>query len=158
MRSTFGLWVERWMQEVGIPVRRQTLAFNTLIDRVTDRQDADMWILGYTLTPYPTYLQSFFHSGNAEPRGNNTAGYNNPEYDALVGEFLAEVDDLDRAAELAYALQDILARDVPWLPLFDLPLLEAYRSDSVAFPTTKGLDGIQGSSILGMIDMVTAIQ
>ena len=154
MRSTFGLWAERWINDVGIPVQRIPLAFNVLIDRVQDQQDMDMWILGYSLTPYPSHLNNFFHSDYRGPRQRNTSGYASPEYDALVDEFLQEADDLDRAAALADELQVMLARDLPWIPLFDTPIIEAYRSDSIEFATTRGMNGIQGSPVYGLIDSV----
>jgi len=154
MRSTFGLWAERWISEIGIPVRRLPLAFNVLIDRVSDQQDMDMWILGYSLTPYPLHLNAFFHSDYAGLRGLNTAGYVSAEYDALLDEFLREADDIDHAVELAYELQAMLARDLPWIPLFDTPIIEAYRSDSVVFPTTRGLSGIQRAPVPAFIDSV----
>jgi ABC-type transport system substrate-binding protein len=158
MRAAFGTWVERWLNEVGIPVRARQTAFNMLMSRVNDRQDTDFWILGFTLTPYPTFLSNFFHSRYAQPRGRNTAGYMNPAYDKLVDSFVEEADDMARARALAFELQEVLNRDVPWIPLFDTPIVEAYRSDQVVFPTTTVMGGIQGAPRIGFVNAVALAQ
>ncbi|MEQ1756929.1 MAG: ABC transporter substrate-binding protein [Vicinamibacterales bacterium] len=161
LRATFAAWVERWLNEVGIPVRKNYLAFNVLISRANDQQDFDMWISGFTLTLYPAYLNTMFHSRYTSPRARNTAGYVSREYDALVDEFLGEADDMNRARTLALRLQEILARDLPWIPLFETPIVEAYRSDQVTFPTTRGLNGLQGArnnEMPGLIESVDLAQ
>jgi peptide/nickel transport system substrate-binding protein len=78
LRATFASWTERWLNEVGIPVRPVLTAFNAVSDRVFDRQDFDMYILGWSLTIYPSYLESFFHSRYTGLRGHNAAGLREP--------------------------------------------------------------------------------
>jgi ABC-type oligopeptide transport system substrate-binding subunit len=157
LRATFAAWVERWLNEVGIPVRKTYLAFNVLISRANDQHDFDMWISGFSLTLYPAYLSTMFHSRYTSPRARNTAGYVSREYDALVDEFLGEADDMGRARTLAFRLQDMLARDLPWIPLFETPIVEAYRSDQVRFPTTRGLSGLQGARNLEMPGLISSV-
>jgi peptide/nickel transport system substrate-binding protein len=156
-RAAFAAWTARWMNEVGIPVRTVPLAFNVLLGR-TDQQDMDMWILGFELTRYPTYLQSFFHSRYSGLRGHNAGGYSSAEYDRLADAFLEEVDDLVRAKELAFQLQETLNRDLPWIPLFSAPLIEAYRSDQVRYPFTSMIGGLQREPWSGFIDAVELVQ
>ena len=157
LRATFAAWIERWLTEVGIPVRPNLTAFNVVSERVFERQDFDMWILGWSLTPYPSYLNAFFHSRYTSLNGHNAQGYANPEYDRLVEEFLQEADDMERARGLAARLQEFLARDLPYVVLFDTPIVEAYRTDRVRFPTTRGLGGIQ-NQILNENGYLGAIQ
>jgi peptide/nickel transport system substrate-binding protein len=156
LRATFALWIERWLGEVGVPVRPNLTAFNVVAERVFERQDFDMWILGWSLGIYPSYLNSFFHSRYAGLRGHNAQGYANPEYDRLVEEFLAETDDMERARQLAHRLQAFLAEDLPYVVLFDTPIVEAYRSDRLRFPTTDVLGGLQGAA--GFIHAVQMIR
>jgi peptide/nickel transport system substrate-binding protein len=143
LRATFALWIERWLNEVGIPVRPNLTAFNVVGERVFERQDFDMWILGWSLGIYPSYLNAFFHSRYTGLRGHNAQGYSNPRYDALVEEFLQETDDMERARDLGFRLQEFLARDLPYLVLFDTPIVEAYRADRVRYPTAEVLGGLQ---------------
>ena len=145
LRSTFAIWIERWLNEVGIPVHADLTGFNLIVEKVFDQQDFDMWILGWSLSLYPDYLESFFHSRHSGLEGHNAGGYNNPEFDRLADELLAETD-VAAARELVFEMQAFLAQDLPYVPLFDTPLVEAYRSDRVAYPYTYSLGGLQNAS------------
>ena len=145
LRSTFAIWIERWLNEVGIPVHADLTGFNLIVEKVFDQQDFDMWILGWGLSLYPDYLESFFHSRHSGLEGHNAGGYNNPEFDRLADELLAETD-VEAARNLVFELQAFLAEDLPYVPLFDTPLVEAYRSDQVDYPYTHSLGGLQNAS------------
>ena len=142
LRSTFAIWIERWLNEVGIPLRADLTGFNLIVDKVFDSQDFDMWILGWSLSIYPDYLESFFHSRHSGLAGHNAGGYNNPEYDALADRLLAETD-VESARQLVFQMQEFLADDLPYVTLFDTPLVEAYRSDGIDFPYVESLGGLQ---------------
>ena len=92
LRSTFAIWIERWLNEVGIPLRANLTGFNVIVDKVFNQQDFDMWILGWGLSAFPDYLEAFFHSRHSGLEGHNAGGYNNPEFDRLADELLAETD------------------------------------------------------------------
>lgn len=158
LRATFASWIERWLSEVGIPVRSSLSAFNVVSDRVFDTQNFDMYILGWSLTIYPSHLNGFFHSRYTGLRGQNAMGYVNPEYDALVEAFLQESDDMQRARTLAFGLQEFLARDLAYLVLFDTPIVEGYRSDRVRYPTTEGLGGLQNVHLRIRAGFIHAVQ
>ena len=145
LRSTFAIWIERWLNEVGIPVHADLTGFNLIVEKVFDQQDFDMWILGWGLTLYPDYLESFFHSQHSGLEGHNAGGYNNPEFDRLADELLAETD-VEAARELVFKMQEFLAEDLPYVTLFDTPLVEAYRSDRIGYPYTHSLGGLQNGS------------
>ena len=145
LRSTFAIWIERWLNEVGIPVHADLTGFNLIVEKVFDQQDFDMWILGWGLSLYPDYLESFFHSRHSGLEGHNPGGYDNPEFDRLADELLAETD-VETARDLVFELQAFLAEDLPYVPLFDTPLVEAYRSDQVDYPYTRSLGGLQNAS------------
>ena len=142
LRSTFAIWIERWLNEVGIPVRADLTGFNLIVDKVFDRQDFDMWILGWRLTLYPDYLEAFFHSRHSGLEGHNPGGYDNPEFDRLADQLLAETD-LEEARRQVFEMQAFLADDLPYVTLFDTPLVEAYRSDRIEYPYTNSLGGLQ---------------
>jgi len=145
LRSTFAIWIERWLNEVGIPVRADLTGFNLIVDKVFTRQDFDMWILGWKLTTYPDYLESFFHSRHSGLEGHNPGGYNNPEFDRLADQLLAETD-LETARQQVFEMQVFLAEDLPYVVLFDTPLVEAYRSDRIDYPYTHSLGGLQNAA------------
>lgn len=158
LRATFASWIERWVNDIGIPVQNNLSAFNVVSDRVFDTQDFDMYILGWSLTIYPSYLNGFFHSRYTALRGQNAMGYSNPEYDRLVEQFLQESDDMERARTFAFGLQDFLARDLPYVVLFDTPIVEAYRSDRVRYPSTAGLGGLQNVNLRERAGFLHAVQ
>ena len=145
LRSTFAIWIERWLNEVGIPVHADLTGFNLIVDKVFDRQDFDMWILGWRLSLYPDYLEAFFHSRNSELEGHNPGGYDNPEFDRLADQLLAE-SDVEAARQQVFEMQAFLADDLPYVTLFDTPLVEAYRSDRIEYPYTDALGGLQQAS------------
>ena len=49
-------------------------------------------------------------------------------------------------------MQEFLADDLPYVPLFDTPLVEAYRSDRIEYPYTYSLGGLQDAA--GMTTLV----
>ena len=145
LRSTFAIWIERWLSEVGIPLRANLTGFNVIVDKVFNQQDFDMWILGWGLNPFPDYLEAFFHSRHSELEGYNPGGYNNPEFDRLADELLAETD-LESARQQVFEMQAFLAEDLPYVVLFDTPIVETYRSERIEFPYTETWGGLQSAS------------
>ena len=151
LRSTFAIWIERWLNEIGIPLRANLTGFNVIVERVFDQQDFDMWILGWGLSPFPDYLESFFHSRYSQLEGHNPGGYSNPEFDQLADQLLAETD-LEAAKRQVFEMQAFLAEDLPYVVLFDTPIIETYQSDRIEFPYTESWGGLQGVS--GMTTLV----
>lgn len=147
-RASFNQWITEWMRELGIPVQSELTGFNTILNPVFVDANFDMYILGWGLTIYPDYLCDFFDSRNdTATTGNyNTPGYNNPEYDALCDEFLAETDIIAAQAE-AKQLQADLAQDLPYMPLFNRQSVDLINS-RVKLPYTETLGGI--SDLAGM--------
>ncbi len=151
LRSTFAIWIERWLSEVGIPLRANLTGFNVIVDKVFNQQDFDMWILGWGLSAFPDYLEAFFHSRHSELEGHNPGGYNNPEFDRLADELLAETD-LEEARRQVFEMQAFIAEDLPYVALFDTPIVETYRSERIDFPYTETWGGLQSAA--GMPSLV----
>ena len=151
LRSTFAIWIERWLNEVGIPLRANLTGFNVIVDKVFNQQDFDMWILGWGLSAFPDYLEAFFHSRHSDLEGYNPGGYDNPEFDRLADELLAETD-LETARQQVFEMQSFLAEDLPYVVLFDTPIVETFRSERIEFPYTESWGGIQSAG--GMPSLV----
>ena len=145
LRSTFAIWIERWLNDIGIPARAKLTDFNVIVERIRDPEGFDIWILGWGLSNFPDYLEAFFHSRNAEGDGLNRGGYSNPEFDALADALLAETD-LNAARDQVFKMQEFLADDLPYVVLFTTPLLETYRADRLEFPYTETLGGLQSTN------------
>ena len=110
-----------------------------------------MWILGWSLNPFPDYLEAFFHSKHSELEGYNPGGYSNPEFDRLAEQLLAETD-LEEARRQVFEMQAFLAEDLPYVVLFDTPIVETFRSERLEFPYTETWGGLQ--SVAGMPSLV----
>jgi ABC-type transport system substrate-binding protein len=142
LRSTFAIWIEQWLNEVGIPVKANLTGFNIIVTKVFDEQDFDMWILGWSLTIFPDYVRDFFHSERAGLGDNNAGGYSNPQFDALSDE-IKTCDTLDSCKAIADQIQQVLSTELPYVVLFDTGIVEAYRSEAVEYPYTASLGGLQ---------------
>lgn len=144
-RALFGVQTEKWVNQIGIPVRGVPTGFNVIVTKVFDEQDFDVWSLGWSLgglTP-PDYLESFFHTRHTELGDDNPQGYSNPEVDALLDEFLKTLD-LNKARNLVFKIQEILLFESPYVPLFDTAIVDAWRDDKVVYPFVERTQGIVG--------------
>lgn len=141
LRATFAVWIGRWLEEVGVPVRVRLVGFDALVERLfAEPEGLDMWVMGWSLPLFPDYLRDYFHSDNAQG-GFNFGGYADPEYDALADRLLA-AQSLEEAQQVAYALQEHLAQDLPYVTLFSPTVADVYRADRVRYPYTQMLGGI----------------
>ena len=145
LRSTFAIWIERWLNDIGVPAKARLTDFNVIVEKIKDPEEFDIWILGWRLSTFPDYLEAFFHSSHAEGDGLNRGGYSNPEFDKLADALLVETD-LNAARDQVFKMQEFLADDLPYVVLFTTPILETYRSDRLEFPYTSTLSGLQGAS------------
>jgi ABC-type transport system substrate-binding protein len=144
-RALFGVQTEKWLNQIGVPVRGVPTGFNVIVTKVFDEQDFDVWSLGWSLgglTP-PDYLESFFHTRHTELGDDNPQGYSNPEVDALLDEFLKTLD-LNKARDLVFKIQEILLVESPYVPLFDTAIVDAWRDDKVVYPFVERTQGIVG--------------
>lgn len=142
LRSTFAVWIEQYLNDLGIPAKADLVGFNTLVSKVFDEQDFDMFILGWSLTIFPDYLRDFFHSERAVKGDNNAGGYSNPAFDKLSDDIKA-CTSLDDCKQIADNMQKLLSQEVPYVVLFDTGIVEGYRSTAVDYPYTDTIGGLQ---------------
>jgi peptide/nickel transport system substrate-binding protein len=150
LRATYAIWIERWARELGIPARANPTGFNIIVDKVFTTPPAkptfDMFILGWSLgnPAMPTFYESFWHSRHdtATSGGNNAPGFRNQQFDRLADRFLAARDE-EEAKEIVWQMEEILAEELPYVVLFDTPILEFYRNASLKYPFDRTLGGIQ---------------
>lgn len=140
LRATFGLYIQVWLQEIGIPATSKPTQFNVIIEK-RNAKDFDAYILGWALGgTYPTSLDTFFHTGS----GFNHNDFSDPVLDLILDKFMKE-KDIERAKVYAAQAQERIAETLPYIVLFTTPTYDAYRKDRIKFPFTDTLDGIQGS-------------
>ncbi len=149
LRATASLWIEGWMENLGIPARANPTDFNTIVAKiwpgVGEEIGFDTYILGWSLgnPALPTFHEAFWHSRNlAEVNdGNNSTGFANDEFDAAADAVLAAQTE-EEALEAILTAERILADELPYVVLFDTPITEFYSND-LSYPFTQTLSGLQ---------------
>jgi len=127
--ATTGEVIVGWLDEFGIPVSRKTMPFNSLLSQIKLKKDFDMFILGWRgLSLDPDYLRRFFHSDYDLPNQWNYTGYDNAQFNQL-SDLQAETVDVAKRRQIVLRLQNILAKDLPIIPLYIPHLMEGVRND-----------------------------
>ena len=127
-----GKVIARWLDEFGVPVFRSTMAFNSLLTQVKFKRDFDMFIMGWRgLSLDPDYLRRFFHSAYDKPNQWDYTGYNNAQFNKLA-DLQAETVNLKERRRIVLQLQNILATDLPIIPLYIPHRMEGVRTDRFA--------------------------
>ena len=128
-RAMAGIMIQEWLKMLGIRATARPMPLGSLIQQVKTRQDFDLFVLGYgNLSLDPDYLRNFFISKNNRAKGWNTSGYSNPRFDRIANAS-ADAMNREKRRQLIWKMQEILMRDLPWLPLYTPKLAEGVRED-----------------------------
>ena len=128
-RATTGLMVQEWLRDLGMPAFARPMSFSALLQQVKNKHDFDAFILGYgNLRLDPDYVRNMFSSANDKPEGWNMSGYRNPEFDAIADRSASALDPIARQA-MVRQMQRLIARDLPYIPLYKPSVVEAVRRD-----------------------------
>ncbi len=146
IRATYAYWIQSFMNELGIPVKTQTISFASLTTAI-EGLDWDLYLFGWSLGgEFPTHLFELFHSSNDLAVGGlNTSGYRSAGFDQGAEAFLMETD-AEAARQIALRLQELIAGDVPIVPLYTNSHTFAYRD----------LGGISFEDLMHTLDMGAA--
>jgi peptide/nickel transport system substrate-binding protein len=111
---------------------------------VSTQIDYDFDMIYYEWNPDadPGFLTSVFTCAETADGGWNDSGYCNPEYDALYDAQSTAVDPADRKAVL-WQIQEMIAKDRPWIMMTYMDALAAYRSDRFTFSPNLPLAGMK---------------
>jgi len=151
LRATYSVWVETWLEQLGFEANATPTDFNAIVSAVytadsNNELNCDMFILGWSLgnPALPTHYEAFWSARNDTllNGGNNSVGFNNPEFESLIDQFNATQDESE-AYRLMWEMERILADEKPYVLLFDTGILEFYRQANVAYPFTETLYGLQ---------------
>ncbi|MEZ0290861.1 MAG: ABC transporter substrate-binding protein [Sulfolobales archaeon] len=161
-----------WLKQIGIDARVEAQALGT-VDQREGVGDFDLGLMGMGMSitvDVDWYLYERFHSSQAPPigvyAGRNWARYRNPEMDQLL-EAERTTLDLSKRIAIVHKIQEIIARDLPVLPLYVKYSLTAYRTNRFVGwndqegPTSKlSLIYVEprGPSVITQIQTVTTQQ
>jgi ABC-type transport system substrate-binding protein len=128
-RAMSGLIIQEWFRALGLPAYSRPMSFSSLLQQIKQRHAFESFILGYGKLPIdPDYISSLFHSSNDKPRGWNTSGYRNADFDRMADDSRKALDPA-RRRELIWKMQMLISRDLPFIPLYKPALIEAIRDD-----------------------------
>lgn len=128
MSYTPGIWKE---MAVIMQAQLAEIGINTRIDSLEPGSSLQKWqtgafdifVTGLSLRPDPmNYYMPFWHSEST------TTGYNNPEYDRLNEQALAETD-IEERKKLYNEIETLRRTDVPWYPLIHITESQGYRNE-----------------------------
>lgn len=152
-RATFAIWVETWLNDLGIAAVAVPTDFNAIVAATFPPQTPetalqwDMYMLGWgggDVSLPGTSQVAFFHSREdaVDGGGFNTPGYKSERFDAVADAFEAATD-VETAAELTKEMDLILAEELPYVVLFRTPIIEAYNA-TTQFPADVIMGGHSG--------------
>lgn len=121
-----------WWKQIGIDAKAQLTDVGALGDEVAAwKHDTFDWVWSAGASADPDWFISVFLGSEAQPApnpGNSDSGFNNATYDTL---YRLQKTQTDRAARKStiWRMQDILHQEAVYVPLYDPPAIQAYRSD-----------------------------
>ncbi len=145
LRNTFSLFIADYIRQLGFDVTARPTGFSVIVDIAFSAEGCKDWhfyMLGWGTGIFPDHTVEFFKSDKDSCDGGfNTPGFNNAEFDEYANQFEA-AKTLSEAVAASNAMEKILYDELPYVVLFNPPVLEVYRSDSISLPFTDVLGGI----------------
>jgi ABC-type transport system substrate-binding protein len=127
--------IQAMFKEVGVEAKVQVLEWAAVFQQLRHHPlNHHMFTLGWvTSNADADYsLYALFHSKQAPPTGWNTSRYSNPRVDAAVEQARRSLNQSER--EKLYAeVQDILAREMVWIPVYTTKEIIATRATVKGF-------------------------
>lgn len=115
----------RHAKQVGINIKRKPYPFPELLKKIR-KKEPDMSIRGWVAGPDPDiFLYANFTMG---PGNANWAYYDNPQLIAILRQARQELNSNRRIA-LYRTAQEIIYREVPWIPLYHLNYLIVHTKE-----------------------------
>ena len=132
--AKYGELMKAHLAPVGIDVTLTALEVNAANERTFIKKDFDLGIASYCNGPDPEIgVRRAYVSSNIGPiLFSNGAGYRNPKVDELFDKAAASTDRAERGKSYR-EIQDVLAKEVPYLWLIETEGYRAWRKDYQGF-------------------------
>ena len=136
-RKQAGEWLAQELMDLGVPVTGATAVERAVCSQMVMLDPAGEWNVytgGWGITRDPDHLTDFYHSKEFDPeciggwRGYNYPGFMNSTYDAL-GDTLKQASTFEEVKDAAFEMQEILADQLPGIPVFGFIGVKAYSAD-----------------------------
>ncbi|MFX0199657.1 MAG: ABC transporter substrate-binding protein, partial [Candidatus Hodarchaeota archaeon] len=119
------------LAEIGIEIEPRILEYAAFLKKIYTDWDFQLMIHTMSSGPFPEFYVSRLYISSNIKSGvtfSNAAGYSNPEIDHLFKAASTE-PDAAKGKSMFYKIQDILAEDIPVLPIWEVyyPLISSTK-------------------------------
>ncbi len=129
--------IEQMLRQIGIRMKAIPMSDEVLYDNLDLEHTYEVYQMSHGYAPYPGHLYDRFHSDQIMDYGGNNPGWSNAEFDALIDQANAETD-FDTRKELLWEAQELLAEDLPYIPLFTSDDVHAIRKEWTGYTCMPG--------------------
>ncbi len=138
VRAILSEILKEQLKPVGIAAEVVIQEWASYIQAIRNTRDVDgvFTIFSLQTVPDPSTETIRYHSTQIKPGGQNYLFYSNPRVDAIIEEAQSTLDQGKRA-QLFYEYQDILAREVPMIPLYTLTGVDIWKKKFAGFGVTQ---------------------
>jgi peptide/nickel transport system substrate-binding protein len=127
-RLMVALHIKKALLKIGVPVIARVQSLHKMI-ALLKKNSFDAYIMGWAhLSDDPDYVRTFFHSREARPGGKNYPRFLSSSFDELADAASREMD-LPKRKKLVFEMQELIAREIPCIPLYTRNRVEAARND-----------------------------
>lgn len=119
--------IQQQLADIGITVENDNVTTSTLFNKRLPEGNFQMGEWAWLATPEPQ-LEVLFDAESFPPDGQNYYRYENAEASLLMSR-AEETVDADKRADLIKQVQQIMANDLPLIPLYQRPVYYAYEED-----------------------------
>ena len=131
LRETLQQVVQQQLKDIGITINIKNTSADTFFGQWTPQGKFEMGEWAWLANPDPTST-TLFSADQIPPKGQNYYRYKNDKVTSLWEESDKTVDVNKRAA-LARQAQDLMAQDMPLIPMYQRPVYYAF-SDNLSGP------------------------
>jgi len=129
--------IEQMLRDIGIRMKAIPISDEVLYDNLDLEHTYEVYQMSHGYAPYPGHLYDRFHSDQIMDYGGNNPGWSNTEFDTLIDKANAETD-FDTRKELLWEAQELLAEDLPYIPLFTSDDVHAIRKEWTGYVCMPG--------------------
>ena len=136
-RKQAGEWLAQELIALGVPVEGELAVERSVCaDAVMNSPDGEwnVYTGGWGITRDPDHLADFYHSKEFDPdcvggwRGYNYPGFVNSSFDQWA-DLLKTASTFEETKEAAFMCQEIIAEQVPGIPMYGHVGVKAYSAD-----------------------------
>jgi len=132
-REQIAVIAQQYLKDIGIETTVEAVEWNAYLDRVMNKHDMDMYVLGWTGGGDPSSTKPLWTTGQSQ----NYSEYSNAEVDKLYvqAETVPGCKQADRKA-VYVKIQQLIAEDAPYVFLYTNENLNVYNKRVGVLPAT----------------------